>query len=105
MFGDLLAPAVSLLVQLGVVIHRSAFFALNQTLGANGPLGLPARPLVTLLSGWKSSFRPARGEKRSRITWCLCRSGLLHEPVALHSFVLVESFWCLQIQKISVVSF
>lgn len=32
MFGDLLAPAVSLLVQRGVMIHRSAFFVLNQRL-------------------------------------------------------------------------
>lgn len=47
-FGDLLAPAVSLLVQRGVVIHRSAFFALNQTLAAKGLLGHLARPLGTL---------------------------------------------------------
>lgn len=32
MFGGLLAPAMSLLVQLSVLIHSSAFFALNQPL-------------------------------------------------------------------------
>lgn len=36
MFGGLLVPAVSLLVQLSVMIHRSAFFALNQTLEMQG---------------------------------------------------------------------
>lgn len=105
-FGDLLAPATSLLVQLGVVSHRSGFFALYQMLEMQKVCWVTQHSLWWLLiAGCKPSFYSARRKKEAEWYFFLSSSGLLCGSVVLRSFVFMESFWCSQIQKVRVVSF
>lgn len=104
-FGDLLAPATSLLVQPDVVSHRSGFFALNQMLEMQKVCWVTQHTLGWLLiAGCKPRFYSAR--RKEEAEWYFFSAGL-DCCVDLWFLVPLCSWkaFGVQIQKVRVVSF
>lgn len=105
MFGDLLAPATSLLVQPDVVSHGSGFFALNQMLEMQKVWWVTQHTLGWLLiAGCKPCFYSARRKEEAEGYFFSAGLDCCVDPWFLVPLSSWKAFG-VQIHKVHVVSF